>query len=103
MHYTTYLHIIVFIGPVPNRFFLAMPGQSCYTPVKTRIDCKRASKEFEGAIYVTAQGDGHDLPRGCIYDKSHGAMHFIFWNPDGVALSNDPDICQVCNPSSKGR
>ena len=101
--HTSYFHIFMFIGPVLNRYFLSMTGQYCYSAVKNRFDCKRASNDFEGAIYVTAHGDGHALPRGCISDKSHSDTHLIFWNPDGVALSNDPNIRQVCNPSSKGR
>ena len=55
---------------------------------------------FEGSSYVNLIGDGHDLPFGCISETlHHDTAHLlrrIYWNPEGVAVSNDDRIRQIC-------
>ena len=53
------------------------------------------------------EGNGNDLPYGCISDKVTPGFHYMYWNPNGVAKSADPNIRQICHeqdtlPSSEG-
>ena len=41
-------------------------------------------------------GDGTDLPFGCISDRTKSGIHSIFWNPNGLAISADPKVRQIC-------
>ena len=58
------------------------------------------AKIFEETSYVNLTGDGYDLPHGCILDTmphhSENGLQWIYWNPYGVALSNDTHIRQIC-------
>ena len=61
-----------------------------------------AADAFPQTEYIFAKGTGHDLPYGCIMQIAKGRYgqelysHYLYWNPEGVALSNDPDIRTVC-------
>ena len=52
--------------------------------------------------FVSAKGTGHDMPYGCIIQTANGAKgqvlrsRYLYWNPEGVALSDDPDVQTVC-------
>ena len=51
------------------------------------------------AIFSTMKGSGYDLPLGCIYDavtKTKTGKTFVYWNPNGLVLSTDPNIRQIC-------
>ena len=53
------------------------------------------------------EGNGADLPYGCISDKVSSGSHYMYWNPKGRAISADPNIRQICHeqdslPSSEG-
>ena len=83
-------------------FSLSVRG-NCKNPVNSKNKCKEAAKFINSEKNVTftkAIGKGHDLPDGCIfYTKminSWMKKQYIFWNPNGVALSFDDKIQQVC-------
>ena len=83
-------------------FKLSNVGGKCREPITDDTDCKMIANAegFEGASYVNLTGDGHDLPYGCILETlPHDTAHLlprIYWNPEGVAVSNDERIRQVC-------
>ena len=55
------------------------------------IECKYASQIID-ATYVVSEGNGHDLPVGCLLNDEN----LIYWNPKGVAISADEKIRQIC-------
>ena len=82
---------------------------SCQNPVNETKVCQEAAS-LAKVEFLTAEnihGDGGDLPYGCISDKVTPGFHYIYWNPNGVAISGDPNIRQICqeqdtSPSSEG-
>ena len=59
------------------------------------------------ARFVQTYGNGYDFPKGCISEKKQiliqvenisvpKDIRYIYWNPLGVALSNDNSIREVC-------
>ena len=50
---------------------------------------------FKDSTFVHALGNGTDLPFGCISDKVSN-KHYIYWNPEGMAISQDPNIRTIC-------
>ena len=51
-------------------------------------------------------GLGGDLPHGCISDRVTFGVHYIYWNPNGSAISADPNILEICqdeNPPFDGK
>ena len=48
--------------------------------------------------YVKTKGHGVDLPFGCISDKTNVGLenHYVYWNPNGSAISKDPSIREIC-------
>ena len=77
-------------------FFKAEVGKLCNNPVNNRRQCKKAADHFPNALYSTLKGAGHHLPGGCVWDNVAEDEKFVYWNPDGSVLSNDPNIRQVC-------
>ena len=74
-------------------YSLSPLGKMCTYPIKSESRCRIAAEILNYAKgYVPAPGDGHDLPYGCVLA---GTGH-IFWNPEGVALSNDISTRTVC-------
>ena len=78
-------------------------GEAC--PNVTRIISKGAcratvvSPEF---FIHDPMGPGHDLPAGCIGDAvapPHNPV--VYWNPEGVAISNDPKLREICKDHSR--
>ena len=53
---------------------------------------------FKDSTYVQVMGNGADLPFGCISDKVSNE-HYVYWNPDGSAISNDPNLRVICRKS----
>ena len=50
---------------------------------------------FKDSKFVHAYGNGTDLPFGCISDRVSN-KHYVYWNPGGTAISNDPNIRTIC-------
>ena len=48
------------------------------------------------AEYVEVQGNGHDLPHGCIWDNVGSHQTVIYWNPHGSVTSEDFNVRQIC-------
>ena len=81
---------------VYDEFSLSRPGKECENPVTTLKGCKQAASILPSVQYVSANGAGHDLPYGCILDKITLKQNIVYWNPDGIVRSTDPNIRQVC-------
>ena len=71
-------------------------GKECKIPVNTSYDCQVAANFFPKAAYTILQGGGNNLPCGCISDKVTQGRHYIYWNPSGTVVSQDPNVQQVC-------
>ena len=74
--------------------------------IKSLPECKNAHKilkkydiHFKDSTFVSATGNGTDLPFGCISD-SISYKHYVYWNPEGKAISNDPNLRQICKKKS---
>ena len=76
-------------------YYLADLGERCLDPVSTAMECVAASRQFQ-ATKVHVEGNGHDLPFGCILDQSPNYIRKVYWNPSGVALSADSTVRQIC-------
>ena len=81
---------------------LSNVGESFREPISDDTDCKMIANAgvLESSSYMKLTGDGHDLPYGCILETfSNDTGHLfprIYWNPEGVAVSNDERIRQLC-------
>ena len=82
-------------------FALSNAGESCEVPVSDETLCEKIGN-IKGLsfTYVNLTGEGVDLPYGCISDTlpsnpPYGA-HRLYWNPLGIAVSNDTHIRQIC-------
>ena len=74
--------------------------------IKSLPECKNAQKMltkydiyFKDSTFVPASGNGTDLPFGCISDKT-SYQHYVYWNSEGKAISNDPNLRQICKIKS---
>ena len=81
---------------VQDEFSFSKPGSLCDIPVNSLAGCKKAANILPTIQYVEANGTGHDLPYGCIVDKLSLKQNVVYWNPNGVAVSSDRNIRQVC-------
>ena len=82
---------------VSGYFSLSKLGNLCKNPVSSTRECKNAAKSWPNTVYVRATGTGHDLPYGCIAHNTTSQQTVVYWNPSGVTVSRDPNVCQVCN------
>ena len=81
-----------------HMYSLSPFGKMCIDPIRSESRCRTAAEILNyGKGYVLASGDGHDLPYGCVLA---GTGH-IFWNPEGVALSNDYTTRTICYTSEE--
>ena len=79
-----------------DNFSLSKPGYLCENPVNTLEGCKRVASIWPNVNYVIGKGAGHDLPYGCILDNITSLLAIVYWNPNGLATSADPNIRQIC-------
>ena len=94
--------------PEPARFYsISGEEKSCKSRIANESHCKMAANHMGIARFVQTYGNGYDLPRGCISEKKEifirvgnisvsEDIHYIYWNPLGVAVSNDKSIREVC-------
>ena len=82
---------------------------SCRNPVNETKKCQEAASlaKIEFLTAENIEGNLADLPNGCISDKVTPGFHYMYWNPNGSAISGDPNIRQICqeqdtSPSSEG-
>ena len=64
-------------------------------------DCYTAANLAKSYLltFENKTGEGIDLPSGCISDRSNPGIHYVFWNPKGVAISSDTRVRSVCKES----
>ena len=95
-------------------YSLSGSGKPCENPITDLKHCKEAANVLantaqQGLVlnkFVEVSGNGYDLPYGCIAElKKHergygfGNLSYVYWNPNGVALSADGHIRTICyNP-----
>ena len=94
----------IFISGKPNQQYSLSPvGISCRNPVNNSLSCTSAGNEAN--LYDQPSGDhsgnGTDLPFGCISARTTSGAHSIFWNPNGMAISDDPKVRQICVDQDK--
>ena len=80
-----------------DHFSLSKIGNMCKHPVSSIRECKKAVNFLSKAVYVDGTGMGHDLPYGCIAHNTISQQIVLYWNPNGVTVSKDPNVRQVCN------
>lgn len=73
-----------------------------YSDIESLQECQQAQhmlqmyeEYFKDSTFVHALGNGTDLPFGCISDRVSN-KHYVYWNPEGTAISNDPNIRTIC-------
>ena len=79
---------------------LSEVGTTCannkgYSGIASKSECK-ASVKSPDVFIDDPMGKGHDLPSGCIADALSLNKKSVYWNPGGVATSNDPKVREVC-------
>ena len=87
-----------------GTYTLSHPGKPCITPVDNKKSCIKASMslnvsnpfDFNNIMYVKKRGEGKELPKGCVIDGLDTNVTYVYWNPEGVALSADRRIRQIC-------
>ena len=74
--------------------------------IKTLPECENAHTilkkyeiYFKDSTFVSTLGNGTDLPFGCISDNT-SYQHYVYWNPEGKVISNDPNLRQICKKKS---
>ena len=108
----------------PYKF--AALGTTCknnkgYSGISSKSECQAAVKtqpEGSNLFIDDMSGKGHDLPKGCIADALSlnkisiwdpiimigNPKKAVYWNPEGVATSNDGKIREICAPNGpKGK
>ena len=73
-----------------------MPFSTVGKPCKYPAD-QAVCKESKVGVYVDAIGDGLDLPPFCVFDNVTIGAEVQYWNQHGEAISNDPNVRQVCS------
>ena len=70
----------------------------CQNPINSLKQCTIAGWEAttHDKPLDNISGDGIHLPFGCISDRTTSGIHSIFWNPNGIAISADPKLRQIC-------
>ena len=107
---TDYLPIVPY-RTLPNSHITCTKYKQCTCEnfcdwcvnIRTWEECKDAQENlkqiyngsFASSIFINATGQGGDLPKGCVSDTL-GQKHYFYWNPEGGAISHDPNIEQVC-------
>ena len=92
---------------------MSKPGKPCTNAVADKHDCSKAAWYFNRiGLILNVYGEtftfiedlaegGYDLPKGCIIDMVKYTMlitpiTYVYWNPNGVVLSSDIRVKQVC-------
>ena len=89
-------NIHVFLGKREEQFVLSRVGKVCENSIDKKEICITSANQFSKIEFMVGNGTGVDLPKGCILDKTNEEHHYVFWNPNGVAISEDPKIREIC-------
>ena len=86
------------LGKGDNQFVLSQIEWKCPKPVNTSKACNVAAMLVESDVKPSDShvGDGTDLPFECISDRTKSGIHSIFWNPNGLVISADAKVRQIC-------
>ena len=95
----------------PKGYVFPDLGESCVPGilpgVETELECRKAAKSSNSdpglakGTFIKTRGPGTDLPMGCIWDNTIPNNPYIYWNPDGVAISRNRKIRPICRAGSK--
>ena len=117
-------HISPYLGKDSDSihsYSLSAVGKPCNNPIKSESRCRKAAEVLKlndraGGIgeiethFLQSSDNGYDLPKGCISEvicfiseddhiPCRQVPRFVYWNPNGIAISNDIRIRTVCyNP-----
>ena len=58
-------------------------GKVCENPVEKESTCQESASLLKDRQYV-------------ISDKTNVGNHLVYWNPNGVAISTDPLVREIC-------
>ena len=89
-------HAIILLGQKGNQFVLSRVGKNCENSIKNESLCRESATLLKDSIFATSNNGVSDLPYGCILDKTDGNNHYIFFNPNGVVRSADPQVREIC-------
>ena len=93
---TILIDIHIFLGKREEQFVLSRVGKVCENSIDKKEICITSANQFSKIEFMVGNGTGVDLPKGCILDKTNEEHHYVFWNPNGVAISEDPKIREIC-------
>ena len=71
-------------------------GKVCENSIDKESICISSANQVNKFKFMRGNGTGVDLPYGCILDKTNPETPYIYWNPNGVAISADPQIREIC-------
>ena len=71
-------------------------GKVCENPIHKESICISSANQVDKFKFMKVNGTGVDLPYGCILDKTNPVTSYVYWNPNGVAISADPQIREIC-------
>ena len=94
---------LIFSDEFAEHFSLSKLGNLCENPISSMKRCKDAANVWPNVSYITIKGKGRDLPYGCIAENIPPEQTSIYWNPDGVAISADRNVRQVCDDKLEKR
>ena len=97
----SYISFFQISGEDENQFKLSRIATPCQSPVNNMNECYTAANLAKSTLLTSENktGQGIDLPSGCISDRSNLGIHYVFWNPKGVALSSDSRVRSICKES----
>ena len=86
----------IILHTVAGPYFVSDLGILCTNPIDDKLECERAAHYFD-AVPTVAEGNGHDLPYGCILHQMEYGNSVVYWNKGGVIDGSlDPKIQQLC-------
>ena len=103
------ISVLAFVLEHIHYYSLSTVGRPCHNPIVNEARCRKAARVInkgwdhsKDLRFVQPSGNGYDLPKGCIMEMNPAYPafpRFVYWNPNGVALSNDPSFRTICyNP-----
>ena len=106
-----------------HSYSISMVGKLCDSPISNEARCRKAAEVLINDAqeqnstwpmlqFVLSSDNGHDLPQGCILEMATDTIciggppcpfvpRFVYWNPKGIAISNDPFYKTICYHPNK--
>ena len=117
----TFWHISSYLGKASDSihsYSLSAVGKPCNNPIRSESQCKKAADILKlnthaggskiETKFIQLSGSGYDLPNGCIAElicpifemgnvwPCPPVPRLVYWNPNGVGISNDIGVRTVC-------